>query len=178
MNSDIAERRARPGRKPARKPWWRYRRVLVSGGLGLILFGVLVVDEVRNSTPQPISLTGTLTLKGGSKAFSGARDSFSSSCEGTGGYADITRGAQVVVRDPEGRTIAVGALGPGKTQDVTEYKQYNGGTVRYAWSCVFPFEIPEVPWHDFYSVEVTHRGQVTFTQAQVLLGEVHLSLGN
>lgn len=77
-----------------------------------------------------------------------------SSCATTGGYADIRRGAQVVVTDASSATIALGQLGYGS------WDRQKG--------CVFLFTVADVPaGHRFYGVEVTHRGRLQFSAEQV-----------
>ena len=45
--------------------------------------------------------------------------------------------------------------------------------------CILDFEVTDVPvGHDFYSVEVSHRGKVTFPAEKIRGGPVALTLGN
>lgn len=78
-------------------------------------------------------------------------------CGGTGGYDDIRQGAGVTLRDDTGRIIATSALSSGvlRTEDLT--KPY----------CAFSFVISNIPEVPFYSVEVSHRGQVTASLAEM-----------
>lgn len=100
--------------------------------------------------------TNTFTLNG---------DLAAESCIGTGGYRDINAGATVTVYDATGKVVAVGSLGEGTRDSGAIY-------------CRFPFSIPEVPDNsDFYSVEVSHRGEVTFPADRARNGDVHLSIG-
>ncbi len=43
-------------------------------------------------------------------------------------------------------------------------------------SCVYPFAVEDVPSSDFHTVEVSHRGQVTFDRDAVESGQVSLTL--
>jgi hypothetical protein len=86
-------------------------------------------------------------------------------CEGTGGYSDITTGAAVTVYDASGTVVGVGALEQGKRVGAQVIQQ-----------CRFTFIIPGLPVGKFYKVEVSHRGQATVTAAGV--GDVELSLGS
>lgn len=72
-------------------------------------------------------------------------------CAGSGGYDDLIEGADVVVRDSNGKKVGVGELGPGETPD-------EGG------GCTWPFKITDVSsgGGDIYSVEVANRGEVSF----------------
>lgn len=74
-------------------------------------------------------------------------------CHGQNGYDDITEGAQVVVYDAAGKTLAIGALSPG--QFVAR------GVCQFTWAVV---DIPSGVGP--YSVQVTHRGMVAFTEEQ------------
>jgi hypothetical protein len=75
-------------------------------------------------------------------------------CSGGGGYDDITGGAQVVVYDNAGTMLASGALEPGEPDP---------SFPDVACSFGFTVEVP-VAAADLYSVEIGHRGKVTFTQ--------------
>ncbi|RNL53269.1 hypothetical protein D7003_12690 [Arthrobacter oryzae] len=83
-------------------------------------------------------------------------------CDGTGGYDDITPGAQVVIK-AGGSTVGKGSLGEGKYDD--------------GW-CQFSFSISDVKGgSDFYSVEVANRGTIEYTEDELKKG-VKLSLGS
>lgn len=77
-------------------------------------------------------------------------------CSGSGGYADLTAGAPVTVRNESGAIIATGALDAG-TSDSTY------PTV----VCHFTYTISNVPDAKFYSVEVSHRGGLTYSKDQL-----------
>lgn len=87
-------------------------------------------------------------------------------CFGTGGYDDIARGLGVVVRDGAGVVLATGALGKGR--------------IVAALQCGFEFVVEAVPAAAFYSIEVGHRGEITYSFADVEAAEwyVELSLGD
>jgi hypothetical protein len=61
--------------------------------------------------------------------------------------------AQVVIRDGNGNTLATGHLQPGEVKSTVE--------------CVFAFEVAGVPDADFYSVEVSHRGELSYARADL-----------
>lgn len=83
-------------------------------------------------------------------------------CYGTSGYDDMIGGAQVLVRDADGKSVAVGELAGGVKEDRV--------------TCRFPFTVDDVPSGSVvYSVEVAHRGEVSFTEADA--DDVSLSLG-
>jgi hypothetical protein len=88
----------------------------------------------------------------------------SSPCYGYGGYSDITPRASLTVTDKHGTTLAIGHLG-------------RGAYVNNSGACIFDFQV-RVPDHqDFYGIEVTHRGIVEFTYAEMKQGP-GISLGN
>ena len=74
-------------------------------------------------------------------------------CTGKGGYDDIRLGASVVVKDGKDVTLATGRLGPGK---MTEER-----------GCEFNLEVLNVPKADFYSIEVSHRGALTYARQEL-----------
>lgn len=93
-------------------------------------------------------------------------------CVGEEGFDDIQEGAQVVIRDGDGTTIANSALGPGEaTSDST-----GPGSL---WYCVFAFSVEVPAGEPFYSVEVSHRGEVTYSAEEMEAADwvVSLELG-
>jgi hypothetical protein len=131
----------------------------------LALIPVLTACSTGSSQPKApstITVTGTLTLSRGTDlnwvtltdVHEGA------TCYGTSGYGDIAKGAQVTVYDAHGTVIGSGALGDGTVQST---------------DCVFAFSVPAVSKTNFYQVEVSHRGKITVTPAEV--GSVSLTLG-
>ena len=84
-------------------------------------------------------------------------------CTGSEGYDDIAAGAQVVIRDESGKSIALGRLEPGEGVSDVE--------------CRFPFSIDDVPaGQGIYSVEVSHRGEIAFEEKDAQ--ELALTLGS
>jgi hypothetical protein len=101
-------------------------------------------------------------------------------CFGEGGSSDINEGADVTVRNQSGETIALGSLGPGQLQEA-----FPGGSDRdkygaFGLACVFSFEVGEVPDAEFYSVEVSHRGETSYSRDDMEANSwtVELSLGD
>lgn len=157
------------------------RRPLLFAALAALLLavagagGYLVLrDGGDDSKPAPVAatsapaakvVTGTLTLTDED----GIDWSSSAGCFGTGGYDDVRSGAQVVITDPAGKTVALGKLDQGVLD----------GTVpgRTADLCKFTFAVTGVPTgHGFYGVEVAHRGRVQYPEQQ-LFAALSLTLG-
>lgn len=126
---------------------------------------------------KPITVSGTLTLGRADGPASFAWNNPGKprlQCMGVGGYADITAGASVVIRDDAGKTVAVGQLDDG-TAVIAKDDILNTDVGQ---TCAFPFTVRDVPARDFYSIEVTRRGPVTYPRAKVEGGGVHITLGN
>jgi hypothetical protein len=85
-----------------------------------------------------------------------------SSCEGTGGYSDMTPGTAVTVADSTGNVVATGALGEGRDL----------GT-----GCDLTFDVPGVPAGlSEYVVTVSHRGSQVYSY-QRAQQPIELTLG-
>lgn len=106
-----------------------------------VLLAGCATGTPRTSTRHDVH--GTLTV---------ANAALGGICVDQPGYADIRAGAPVTLRDEGGTIIGTGTLGPGAAA--------GGG-------CEFAFTIPAVPERPFYSVEVSHRGQVTSSLADL-----------
>lgn len=153
-----------------RLPW------LVAGALLILLATVTVTLPVHDTiagepVPQPgtptsppatFTLSGTLTLKQASDDLRSGKPAIASTprgCHGTGSYSDLSAGTAVIVKDPAGRQVAVGALEAGRLAE--------GGTN----SCAMPFSVPDVP-RDLpsYSVTISRRGTHVSTPDQARAG--------
>jgi hypothetical protein len=75
-------------------------------------------------------------------------------CAGSGGYSDIQAGTQVVVKDEDGGLLGVGSLEDGY--------QPGGGSI-----CRFKFKVKDVPEARFYRVQVSRRGELIYSLAQM-----------
>ena len=86
-------------------------------------------------------------------------------CTGVGGYDDLHAGTAVVVKDETGKVLATGSLA--------------GGKIISLETCQWTFDVANVPDAQFYQVEVSHRGNVTFSRADLdnTGWKVALSLG-
>lgn len=91
--------------------------------------------------PDAVLITGIITLDGPDNW-----ESSGSSCEGQGGYVDLSEGTTVTVSSGNHDTLVLGALDAG---EVAPNKQ----------SCNFSFTVDDVPGGQrLYLVEVSHRG--------------------
>lgn len=110
------------------------------------------------ATPGLTSVAGTLTLKGSDNT-----EDTGYGCQGTGGYDDITKGAQVLITDQSATTLGLGQLSAG---------------IKMGTDCKFTFTVDNIPTNkSFYSVKITHRSGPSYTLAD-LQGGLDLSLGD
>jgi hypothetical protein len=100
-------------------------------------------------TPASHVVSGVLTLHNG--------DDFvkpDPGCQGTGGYSDIGPDTAITVRDGTGAIIATGRLDASPVDDAP------------ARDCeiTFSLTVPDAP---FYTFEVSHRGELTYSRAEL-----------
>ena len=119
----------------------------VAGAAAVLLIGVVWAASAAGSGN---TITGSLVLtneEGYDEGY-GA----SSGCSGSGGYDDIDFGTEVVVRDGDGQLLATSMLESGEDDLL---------------GCTFPFEVTDVPNADFYSIEVSHRGDLSYSHSEM-----------
>jgi hypothetical protein len=104
------------------------------------------------------AITGSLTLYD---------NDLNDACSPGLGYNDISAGTSVTVKNQSGAVIGTGALGAGT---------YASDGLS---SCEFPFTVSGVPGARFYTVEVSHRGGMTYSAADLAAKsyKVDVSLG-
>jgi hypothetical protein len=130
-----------------------YRAAVPAIALALLAAGC------GSSAPPPFRVTGEMDVTDASPA----ADSDGCQFAADDGYSDITQGAQVTV-SAGGRVLAVGEL-----QEGTE--PGDSGT------CDFPFTVSGVPGgHSLYGVQVSHRGTLYYSRAQLRAG-ITMTLG-
>ncbi len=122
--------------------------------IGLIVGAIVIAACSSGGEPSPTpaqTLQGTMTLSDGftKSSFGLAATRF---CEGEGGYDDMREGAQVTVRDGSDELIASGRLAEGEV--------VTGG-------CEFSFAVQDVPTAAFYTIEVSHRGGLAYSAAEM-----------
>lgn len=166
-NGDGAVSELEAGPQPSpRLPGWLLA-VLAGGGLLIVVLLVVVIVLLTGGDDDPADVasdsaspsgspeaetflvTGSITLTDGSIGSGGGE------CWGADGYDDMSGGAQVVVKDAAGVRVAVGALDPGVKMSSIE--------------CRFDFRVEDVPSGSaVYSIEVAHRGEVSFTEDEAV----------
>lgn len=137
---------------------------------GLLLL-TLAACSAPSSPPDTHTLRGSVSLSASGatlgdylRSIEGAGNS-DGVCRGAGGYEDLGEGTQVVVRNESGEVIATGALGAGS---LPLSEDNSPTTTSYDWSpCTFPIEVTDVPDAEFYTVEVSHRGGLTYSAAEL-----------
>jgi hypothetical protein len=133
--------------------------------IGAIAVGVAALGLVLGvvAAASTMEITGTFQLvDAGYYGYGGF--SSGSACSGRGGYSDIHAGTGVTIADASGAVVATGSLQSGRASSST--------------TCDFTFTVPDVPaGEDFYQVEVSHRGTLTYTADQLRAG-LALSLGS
>ncbi|MBT2392281.1 hypothetical protein J7E87_23370 [Streptomyces sp. ISL-1] len=113
----------------------------------------------ETSGPEPFGTDGSITL-----ASVGAGLESGALCSGTGGYSDIDFGTQVNITDAAGTLVAHGSLDLGEKTEA---------------GCTFPFTVDDItPGSKFYTVEVSHRGGLTQTEAELRAGGLEFTLGD
>jgi len=85
-------------------------------------------------------------------------------CEGVNGFDDMQVGVQVVIRNSAEKIIGNGSV------ESTTWDYANK-------VCDLAFTVPDVPVQkdDIYTIEVSHRGEITFKQSEA--GSLALTLG-
>lgn len=104
----------------------------------------------------------TFTASGAIKLYATGTVAVGDSCAGKGGYDDIRVGAAVLIKNADGKRVALGELGTGEPGEYS--------------TCSLPFAIKGVPsGAGPYSVEVSHRGEVPFNEGDAK--SIALTLG-
>lgn len=149
---------------PATQP--RRSKILIWAAAGvavlLAVAGTAVALNLSGSVPD-LTVSGTVTVTATTFTLG------TNTCAGAGGYDDIRNGAQVVVTDATGKTLALGELADGRPDGAHS----RGGPNVCRWT----FTVDGVPAGEtFYGIEVTHRGVVQYDAGRIQQ-PVALSLG-
>jgi hypothetical protein len=160
-SAEVTDLREAPAPEETPKPRFTRRIIgvaiaagMLALGLGGGAFALLSDGDKADATTSAgaekpaggdttITVTGTITVK---EICSQIDD---------GGYSDMRQGADVVIKNESGTTIAIGALGSGHDN------------IPPGW-CDFDFTVTDVPTDaTFYEVEVGHRGALRYTLAEL-----------
>jgi hypothetical protein len=150
-----------PGPEP--KKSWKGLIIGISALLVLGLIGGGVALFVNAN--RTITVSGTMSLFDDltpSKYDDGNFVMLSDSrCAGTGGYSDLREGASVTVYGKSGERLGLGSLDSSYGEE---------------GFCIFSYSIPDIPAGEgFYSVEVTHRGELSGAESEVEDGHLRIS---
>jgi Uncharacterised protein family UPF0547 len=157
LRSAVTSSTVSPAKPSAKAPWFvalGVVGVIVIGAVAMsgvlaakhTLTGSLVVPAADNM--QTLDWLGKITTSSGGVQLGGP-------CSTSGVYSDISAGNDVTVRDETDRVVGTVALG--------------SGTLGFTSTavCVFTFTVPDVPAAKFITVEVGHRGSLTFSAADL-----------
>ena len=124
------------------------------------LLALMIVVGAGAAAAAPVAADDGHTVKG----YLSLQDSavfVGKACQGAGGYTDLFEGTPVVVRDGDGQVIGTGRFGAGKGAGGKP------GTLGAPTACVFAFTVKHVPDADTYSFQMSHRGGVVYTHAEL-----------
>lgn len=128
-----------------------------------VTVAITVIPDDKPKAPKTFTISGTMeVIDIGIFSDTGTDGE---ACTLPDGYSDIP-GAQVVVTDASSRVIALGNLpATGRMSSIPPRH------------CVFNFSLDVPEGHDFYGVEVAHRGRVQYTRDK-LYTPITLTLGD
>lgn len=147
---------------PKQHKWlWTVGGLVVGAVVGIL--STLAAAGAFTSSPTFV-LSGTIAVSGGSDSVTTSSDG--TTCEGAGGYSDITPGTAVTVANAQGQVVATGALGTGVMSSDDDLS-----------ACSLSFSVPGVPdGLSSYSLTISHRGTQVIPSAEAHSG-VALTLG-
>ncbi|MFD7445821.1 hypothetical protein [Streptomyces sp. NPDC059909] len=132
--------------------------------LGAVAGAALVALAWVGTTIDFADAPDTFTTTGG--IFLMDPDGFtndSGSCTGDDGYDDLDAGTEVTISDASGTVVAADSLTTGEVVGTT---------------CLFKFTVHGIPaGSKLYRVEVSHRGDLTKTEAELRKGDIAFTLG-
>lgn len=128
-----------------------------------LFYVCLVLSTLGCSLRPKHDLQGSITVVGTEFQTGRGQDGkVDDDCYTWGGYADIAKGMEVLVKNGEGKTLAIGRLSGGKFTKVD--------TAGYRKTCTFSFSVQNIPKTEFYVVDAGRRGekQYSFSELQEL----------
>lgn len=124
------------------------RRLIILATLALALTACGGGSPATPAAPRTHTITGLVDLEVGS-----TRNG--STCTGAGGFSDLKEGAQVLILNEDGTTIATGSLASGTFQPAR-------GVL-----CTWSFTIADVPDAKFYKAKINHRDGPSYSYADL-----------
>jgi hypothetical protein len=124
-------------------------KYIVLGVIGTIAV-LLVLGAIAGAAEGKHTITGSITLYD-SDAYDYYYDD-GDSCSGETGYGDIDEGTDVKIKDSSGDLIGSSSLESGIIDDGT---------------CVFEFTVSDVADASYYSVEVSYRGDLSYSKSEM-----------
>lgn len=122
-------------------------------------------EDAAAAAVQYVDLAGSVAVVGwqvaGNASSTFVADGATGACQMFGGYADLKSGASVTIYDERNWVIGTGALSAGTASGI---EQQSGGG--YVGTCNFGFRV-SVPEGKFYQIEVTQRGKVAVSRAEI-----------
>jgi hypothetical protein len=116
-------------------------------------------EAASKASPKTYSLKADFTITGdySSVYFESLNGRLGETCEGDGGYSDISPGVGVSVTDRTGTLLAASTLESGTVTDKFADEV----------ECTLTFTVDDLPESDAYTVEVADRGELTYTKAEL-----------
>ena len=127
---------------------------------GMMMVGLLIAGCGSGGGGGTFTVNGSLTA--------GTLDTPMTLCtyipgHSNAGFSDLTKGADVTIRDSNGKVVGIGELEDGDSIS--------------SGRCKFKFTVNGVPDNDsIYSAEIANRGEVSFKRADA--GKLSLSMGD
>jgi hypothetical protein len=138
------------------------RLILLAACITLAGCGTSTPAAAPSPKPALHTLHGTLLLeKADGSAWEGIPRPLAADCIGLGFYSDLQAGAPVTVKNEAGAIVGIGSLSDGA------WAKGGGGTTDQVVGCTFSFSVPNLPAANFYTVEVSHRGGLTYSRAEL-----------
>ncbi len=122
---------------------------VLAGVVLLVLVGAVVV-ALGSGGDGSHTIKGRLLLLGYESS-----DSTGGACYGVDGYDDLEGGAQVRVKNEDGKIIGTGALDEGR------YTNSDDDV------CRFIFDVPDVSEANVYTIEISRRGELSWPAAEM-----------
>lgn len=138
---------------PSSLRWW----IIGAGAfLAILIIGAVGALISQSSGSSDHKLIGSVLLTDTSDYWPNKQ------CTGSGGYSDLAQGGNVVLKDGNGKILATTNLATGRTINKT--------------SCFFYFDLGNVPDSKFYSMQVSHRGELSYSLAEMKKQKWNLAL--